>query len=61
MYSNKIYNNSKMTILATNLIYLTSTMLHTELKMKILHAIRFFTRHLHNTSSLVKYSLHESL
>ena len=43
-----------------NLINFTSEILHIELKMKILYVIRFFTKHVHNTSLFVKNSLHES-
>ena len=60
MCSNKICTDSRMTILATNLAYFTSEILHIELKVKILQVIRFFTKHAHNTNLLIKYSLQES-
>jgi len=60
MYSNKICTNCQMTILATNLTYFTSEILRIGLTMKILHAIHFITKHVHNTSLLIKYYLYES-
>lgn len=59
MYNNEICTDSKMTIVATNLTYFTSEILHIGLKIKILHAKHFITKHIHNTSLLVKYCLHE--
>lgn len=59
MYSNKMCSDSKMTALAKNLTYFTSEILHIGIRIQILQAISFITKHVHNTRLSVKYSVHK--
>lgn len=48
-----------MTILAKNLTYFTSEILHIGIKIKLLQAITLITKHVHSTRLSVKYSVHK--